>query len=282
MPELSGEYIQTHITAALAEDIGEGDATTNALVDTQRRCQARIVAREALTYCGQQLIEAVFKRLDAQTNITHSHSDGAAVPAGAILATLDAPARALLTGERTALNYAQRLSGVATQAARYVAAVSGTGVLLLDTRKTTPGWRNLEKYAVQCGGARNHRRGLDDMVMIKDNHLAALQGSNRISSAITQCRETHPDLKIEVEADTPTQARQAAEAGADIILLDNMSLDELRESVALIDGRSQIEASGGVTLETIRDIAQTGVHYISVGALTHSATSMDIALDISL
>ena len=282
MPELSGEQIQDHVTAALAEDIGEGDATTNALVDAQRYCQAHIVARESLTYCGQTLIETVFHRLDAEAIISHSHNDGDEVPAGAILATINASARAVLTGERTALNYAQRLSGVATQAARYVAAVSGTGVLLLDTRKTTPGWRDLEKYAVQCGGARNHRRGLDDMVMIKDNHLAALQGSNRIVSAIAQCRAMHPNLKIEVEADTPIQARQAAEAGADIILLDNMSLDELRESVALIDGRSQIEASGGVTLNTIRDIAQTGVHYISVGALTHSATSTDIALDISL
>ena len=282
MPELSGEQIQDHVTAALAEDIGEGDATTNALVNAQRRCQAHIVAREPLTYCGQKLIETVFHRLDAEAVITHPCSDGDEVQAGVILATINASTRAVLTGERTALNYAQRLSGVATQAARYVAAVNGTGVLLLDTRKTTPGWRDLEKYAVQCGGARNHRRGLDDMVMIKDNHLAALQGSNRIASAITQCREAHPNLKIEVEADTPIQARQAAEAGADIILLDNMSLDELRESVALIGGRSQIEASGGVTLETIRDIAQTGVHYISVGALTHSATSMDIALDISL
>ena len=282
MPELSGEQIQDHVTAALAEDIGEGDATTNALVDAQRYCQAHIVARESLTYCGQTLIETVFHRLDAEAIISHSHNDGDEVPAGAILATINASARAVLTGERTALNYAQRLSGVATQAARYVAAVSGTGVLLLDTRKTTPGWRDLEKYAVQCGGARNHRRGLDDMVMIKDNHLAALQGSNRIVSAIAQCRAMHPNLKIEVEADTPIQARQAAEAGADIILLDNMSLDELRESVALIDGRSQIEASGGVTLDTIRDIARTGVHYISVGALTHSATSTDIALDISL
>lgn len=282
MPELSGEQIQDHVTAALAEDIGEGDATTNALVDAQRYCQAHIVARESLTYCGQTLIETVFHRLDAEAIISHSHNDGDEVPVGTILATINASARAVLTGERTALNYAQRLSGVATQAARYVAAVSGTGVLLLDTRKTTPGWRDLEKYAVQCGGGRNHRRGLDDMVMIKDNHLAALQGSNRIASAITQCRAMHPNLKIEVEADTPIQARQAAEAGADIILLDNMSLGELRESVALIDGRSQIEASGGVTLDTIRDIAQTGVHYISVGALTHSATSTDIALDISL
>lgn len=282
MPELSSEQIQDHVTLALAEDIGGGDATTNALVDAQRRCQAHIVARELLTYCGQKLIETVFQRLDADAVITHSCSDGDEVSAGVILATINASTRAVLTGERTALNYAQRLSGVATQAGHYVAAVNGTGVLLLDTRKTTPGWRYLEKYAVQCGGARNHRRGLDDMVMIKDNHLAALQGSNRIASAIVQCREAHPNLKIEVEADTPIQARQAAEAGADIILLDNMSLDELRESVALIGERSQIEASGGVTLDTIRDIAQTGVHYISVGALTHSATSMDIALDISL
>lgn len=282
MPELSREHILEHVAAALAEDIGTGDATTNALIDDQRQCQGRVVAREAFTYCGSQLIEIVFRELDPEASVNHHHVDGDTVASGTVLATIDATARALLTGERTALNYAQRLSGVATQSLKYVTAVKGTGVLILDTRKTTPGWRALEKYAVQCGGARNHRRGLDDLIMVKDNHLAALQGGNRIASAIELCRGAHPQLKIEVEADTPIQARQAAESGADIILLDNMTLEELRQSVALIDGRAQIEASGGITLDTIRDIAETGVHFISVGALTHSAPSVDIALDFSL
>ena len=186
MPELSGEQIQDHVTAALAEDIGEGDYHQR-LVDAQRYCQAHIVARESLTYCGQTLIETVFHRLDAEAIISHSHNDGDEVPAGAILATINASARAVLTGEH-------RLELCATP---FRCGHSGRplcrrrkrhGRLLLDTRKTTPGWQDLEKYAVQCGGARNHRRGLDDMVMIKDNHLAALQGSNRIASAIAQCR----------------------------------------------------------------------------------------------
>jgi nicotinate-nucleotide pyrophosphorylase (carboxylating) len=190
---------------------------------------------------------------------------------------LHGPTRALLTAERTALNFVQRLAGVATLTAQFVEQVAGTQAQILDTRKTTPGWRTLEKYAVACGGGTNHRVGLYDQVMIKDNHLALL-GDN-ITRAVSLAREASPELKIEVEADTVEQARAAVEAGADIVLLDNMSCDQIREAIKLIDGRSKTEASGGVTLETVRQIAETGVDFISVGALTHSAPSVDIALD---
>jgi len=175
------------------------------------------------------------------------------------------------------LNFVQRLAGVATLTAKFVEQVAGTQAQILDTRKTTPGWRTLEKYAVACGGGTNHRIGLYDQVMIKDNHLALL-GDN-ITRAVSLAREASPELKIEVEADTVEQARAAVEAGADIVLLDNMSCDQIREAIKLIDGRSKTEASGGVTLETVREIAETGVDFISVGALTHSAPSVDIALD---
>jgi nicotinate-nucleotide pyrophosphorylase (carboxylating) len=189
----------------------------------------------------------------------------------------------LLTAERVALNFVQRLSGVATLTAQFVEAIRGTGAAILDTRKTTPGWRELEKYAVRCGGGQNHRFGLWDMVLIKDNHLAALRDAqpNAIAAAVQRAREKFPALKVEVEADTLEQVRQAFNAGADIILLDNMSLEELRESVRVVGGRAKTEASGGVNLHTVRGIAETGVDYISVGAITHSARAVDIGLDFS-
>jgi nicotinate-nucleotide pyrophosphorylase (carboxylating) len=197
------------------------------------------------------------------------------------LLEIEGPAAALLTAERVALNFVQRLSGIATLAARFVDAVAGTGAAILDTRKTTPGWRELEKYAVRCGNARNHRFGLWDMVLIKDNHLAALREAkpNAIAAAVERARQKFPALKIEVEADTLVQVEQAVAAGADIILLDNMPVEELRSAVRLVAGRAKTEASGGVNLQTARAIAETGVDYISVGAMTHSARAMDIGLD---
>ena len=194
---------------------------------------------------------------------------------------MEGPARALLTAERVALNFVQRLSGVATLVAQFVEAVAGTRATILDTRKTTPGWRELEKYAVRCGGAQNHRFGLWDMVLIKDNHLAALRGAtpNAIAAAVQRAREHHPLLKIEVEADTLTQVEQAVAAGADIVLLDNMTPEQLREAVRIVGGRAKTEASGGVNLQTVRAIAETGVDFISVGSLTHSARAVDIGLD---
>jgi nicotinate-nucleotide pyrophosphorylase (carboxylating) len=191
------------------------------------------------------------------------------------------PARALLTAERVALNFVQRLSGVATLTAKYVAAIGGTAAHILDTRKTTPGWRRFEKYAVTCGGGRNHRLGLFDLILIKDNHLAALRNErpNAIAAAVQRARSAYPDLKVEVEADTLDQVEQAIAAGADLILLDNMPPPVLRKAVERVAGRAKTEASGGVNLETARAIAETGVDFISVGALTHSARAVDIALD---
>ena len=273
--------IKQHVADALSEDIGQGDATTEALIPADASGQAQIIARETLVVAGVALVEAVFRELDNEASIDGHFEDGEKVQSGDCILTVSARLRALLTGERTALNFLQRLSGVATQSARYAEAVSGTGVLILDTRKTTPGWRMLEKYAVQCGGARNHRRGLDDMMLIKDNHLAALSGEDRIAEAVHRARRASPELKIEVEAETLEQAEQAAEAGVDIVLLDNMTIKELRAAVKLINGRTQTEASGGITLENIREVAETGVNYISAGALTHSARAVDISMKIN-
>ena len=280
MADFADISIKQHVIAALSEDIGQGDATTEALIPADASGQAQIIARETLVVAGVALVEAVFSELDNEASIDGHIEDGEKVQSGDCLLTVTARLRALLTGERTALNFLQRLSGVATQSARYAEAVSGTGVLILDTRKTTPGWRMLEKYAVQCGGARNHRRGLDDMMLIKDNHLAALSGEDRIAEAVHRARRASPELKIEVEAETLEQAEQAAEAGVDIVLLDNMTIEELRAAVKLINGRTQTEASGGITLENIREVAETGVNYISAGALTHSARSVDISMEI--
>ena len=280
MADFADISIKQHVADALSEDIGQGDATTEALIPADASGQAQIIARETLVVAGVALVEAVFSELDNEASIDGRFEDGEKVQSGDCLLTVTARLRALLTGERTALNFLQRLSGVATQSARYAEAVSGTGVLILDTRKTTPGWRMLEKYAVQCGGARNHRRGLDDMMLIKDNHLAALSGEDRIAEAVHRARRASPDLKIEVEAETLEQAEQAAEAGVDIVLLDNMTIEELRAAVKLINGRTQTEASGGITLENIREVAETGVNYISAGALTHSARSVDISMEI--
>ena len=280
MTDFADISIEQHVIAALSEDIGQGDATTEALIAADASGKAQIIAHEALVVAGVALAEAVFSELDNEAYIDGHFEDGEKVQSGDCLLTVTARLRALLTGERTALNFLQRLSGVATQSARYAEAVSGTGVLILDTRKTTPGWRILEKYAVQCGGARNHRRGLDDMMLIKDNHLAALSGEDRIAEAVHRARRASPNLKIEVEAETLEQAEQAVEAGADIVLLDNMTIEELRAAVKLINGRTQTEASGGITLENIREVAETGVNYISAGALTHSARSVDISMEI--
>ena len=278
MPEAlaTDDYLPL-VRAALAEDIGSGDATTLALVPEDALSTAVMTAREPLVMAGVDLALASFQEVDERIDFGIEVRDGQDGDFYQPLLRLQGPTRALLTAERTALNFVQRLSGVATLTAQFVQQVAGTNVQILDTRKTTPGWRALEKYAVACGGGTNHRIGLYDQVMIKDNHLAALEGN--MAEAIRRARENYPDLKIEAEADTIEQAQAAAEAGADIILLDNMSCDELRQAVGLIEGRAKTEASGGVTLETVREIAETGVDYISVGALTHSAPSVDIALD---
>jgi nicotinate-nucleotide pyrophosphorylase (carboxylating) len=278
---LSDEDIRRAVEAALAEDVGDGDATTLALVPPDHASRANLVARELMRVAGLPVAEAVFQQLDERVRMERVRSDGDHAAAGDCLMRISGPTRALLTGERTALNFVQRLSGIATLTARFVEAVQGTNATILDTRKTTPGLRRLEKYAVTCGGGRNHRVGLFDRVLIKDNHLVALAEAkpNPVAAAVERARAACPGLIVEVEADSLEQARWAVEAGADIILLDNMQPHQMREAVGLVKGRARTEASGGVNLQTVRVIAETGVDFISVGALTHSAMAVDVALD---
>lgn len=281
MQSLSAAEIEPAVRAALAEDIGPGDATTLATVPPTARSRADMVAREPLVAAGLAFAEAAFRQISTDLEIVRVAGDGQKVVAGEILLRVTGPAQALLSAERVALNFVQRLSGIATLTAQFVAAVAGTGARILDTRKTTPGWRRFEKYAVACGGGQNHRFGLFDRVLIKDNHLAALRDElpNPIAAAVHRARAQFPALKVEVEADTLDPAAQAVAAGADIILLDNMTPEQLRAAVRMVGGRAQTEASGGVSLATVRAIAETGVDFISVGALTHSARAMDIGLD---
>jgi len=280
---LSAEEIRQVVRSALAEDIGSGDVTTLAAVPQSARARAEIRAREPLVVAGLALAEAAFRQISPAAQVTRLTADGRRVAVGKPLLAIAGPARTLLSAERVALNFLQRLCGIATLTAQFVAAVKGTRAQILDTRKTTPGWRRLEKYAVACGGGRNHRFGLFDMVLIKDNHLAALRHEppNAIAAAVQRARARCPNLKVEVEADTLRQVDQAVAAGADIVLLDNMNLRQLRRAVEKCKGRALTEASGGVTLARVRAIAQTGVDYISAGVLTHSAPAVDIGLDFS-
>ncbi len=281
MEPLSADEIRRAVQAALTEDIGPGDATTLATIPESLTANAAMIAREPLTVAGLDFADAAFRELAPVVQIERAARDGQRVEARAVLLRVKGPARAVLTAERVALNFVQRLSGIATLTARFVEAIQGTGAQILDTRKTTPGWRRFEKYAVTCGGGRNHRFGLYDQVLIKDNHLAALRDEkpNAIAAAVARARAKWPKLQVEVEADRLEQVVQAVEAGADIILLDNMSAEQLRAAVKLVAGRARTEASGGVNLQTVRAIAESGVDFISVGALTHSARAVDIALD---
>ena len=256
----------------IAEDVGAGDVTTLAVVDEDATCAAQLLVKEPGVACGLEAAAAVFAELGAR--LEPLVGEGDLVQPGRV-ARVEGPARAVLTGERLALNLVGRLSGIATLTRRYVEAVAGTGVAVLDTRKTTPGLRVLEKHAVRCGGGRNNRLGLDGAILIKDNHLR-LAGS--IGAAVERAKAT--GLPVEVECDTLGQVRQALDAGADTILLDNMALTQLREAVALVGGRAKLEASGGVSLESVRAIAETGVDFVSVGALTHSARSLDVSLEV--
>ena len=278
MPEvLDKDVYLPLVRSALAEDVGSGDVTTMSLIAQGSFASGVIVAKEPLVVAGVDLAIASFRELEKSIDFSVEVLDGQDGDFFQPLIRIHGPARALLTAERTALNFVQRLSGIATLTAKFVQQVSGTNTKILDTRKTVPGWRVLEKYAVACGGGINHRFGLYDQVMIKDNHLVAVGGN--IKKAVKCARENYPKLKIEVEADTVEQAKTAAEAGADIILLDNMSCEELIQSIELISGRSKTEASGGITMDTVREIAETGVDYISIGALTHSAPAVDIGFD---
>ncbi len=270
--------LEATVRGALQEDGAFNDVTTIATVLSDRRSRATLVARETAVICGVPLALEAFRLLDPKVAIRVDREDGSRVRAGEPVLFVTGHARGLLSAERVALNYLQRLSGIATMTSRYVDAVRGTRAKILDTRKTTPGWRVLEKYAVRAGGGTNHRMDLSTGVLIKDNHLAAVDGD--VAKAVTRARELAPrGVKIEVECERVDQVERAADAGADIILLDNMPPDVMAECVQRVGGRAIVEASGGVTLATVRTIAETGVDWISVGALTHSATSMDLALD---
>ncbi len=281
MAPLSADEIRRAVQAALAEDIGSGDVTTLATVPENASVRAAMVAREPLVLAGFAFAEVAFTELSPAVHIEQLVRDGESAGSTRKLMWVSGSAHAILAAERVALNFVQRLSGIATLTAAYVEAVRGTSAQILDTRKTTPGWRRFEKYAVTCGGGHNHRLGLYDQILIKDNHLAALRDDqpNAIAAAIHRARIRFPQHRVEVEADTLEQVAQAVEAGADTILLDNMSPALLRDAVRLVAGRAKTEASGGVNLQTVRAIAETGVDFISVGALTHSARAVDIALD---
>jgi nicotinate-nucleotide pyrophosphorylase (carboxylating) len=267
------------IARALREDVGRGDATTAATVPASARGTAKLIAREACVVAGLPLLDEVFGALGGVRVQVGRAKDGAAVARGDVLARLEGSLTSILVGERLALNLLQRLSGVATLTRRFVDAVAGTGAAILDTRKTTPGLRLLEKYAVRMGGGRNHRFGLDDGILIKDNHLAAC-GSVR--DAVSRARANAPHgLRIEVECDRLAQVREALAAGADAILLDNMSPGEVRAAVGLIAGGALVEVSGGVDLDSVRAYAEAGPDVISIGRLTHSAPAVDIALEIA-
>ena len=279
--ELTAAEIRRAVRAALAEDLGSGDATTLATVPVNAKSVALMRAREPLTACGIQFAEIAFRELSPQIKIEKFARDGQKVAAGKTLLKISGSSRAILSAERVALNFIQRLSGVATATAQFANEIKSFRAKILDTRKTTPGWRRFEKYAVKCGGGKNHRIGLFDMILIKDNHLVALRNEkpNAVAAAILHARKKFPKLKVEVEADSLAQVAQAADAGADIILLDNMTTAQLRQAVKIVRGRAKTEASGGVNLKIVRAIAATGVDFISVGAITHSARAVDIGLD---
>lgn len=278
--------VQALIDLALAEDIGTGDVTSLATVPADRLAEGVMIAKAEGVLSGIDVARQVFQTVDPTITFTPLLVDGDILTDRAEIATVSGPARALLTAERTALNIVQRLSGVATQTARYVAGTEGTAAHIVDTRKTTPGMRLLEKRAVMHGGGRNHRFGLADGVLIKDNHLAAIGGSNRITEAVQRARDLAPHtLKIEIEVTSLEELREALDARADIIMLDNMGTEMMAEAVGIRDNHGHhalLEASGGITLARIPEIAATGVDLISVGALTHSSPALDISLDLAL
>lgn len=278
---MTGTALRVLVARALEEDLGRGDVTSDLLIPSDAAARAVFRSRGNGVIAGLDVAAMVFDVVDNQLQFAASIREGAAVAPDQEIGVVSGSARSVLRSERVALNFLQRLSGIATLTSRYVEGVRGTRARIVDTRKTTPGLRSLEKYAVRVGGGYNHRRDLSDAMLIKDNHLAVIGALGlSLGEAIRKARESIPHtLKIEVEVDRFDQISEALAAGADIILLDNMSTEDLKRAVALIDGRAVIEASGGVNLTTIREIAATGVDVISVGALTHSAPALDIGLD---
>jgi len=271
----AGHYREV-VRRALAEDLGWGDVTTEAIVDGSLRARGVIVAKCDCVMAGLDVAAEVFRQLDPAAVITINLPDGASTSKGKIVAEVRGAAGAMLTAERTALNFLQRLSGIATLTRKFVDAAAGR-ITILDTRKTTPTLRALEKYAVRAGGGTNHRNGLDDAIMIKDNHIRLAGG---VAEAVKRMREARDDMPIEVEAQSMEQVEQALVARANVIMLDNMPIDAMREAVRKIAGRAKVEISGGVTLERIPELASTGADYVSVGALTHSAASADLSFEL--
>jgi nicotinate-nucleotide pyrophosphorylase (carboxylating) len=277
--ELPREVIEEAVRRALAEDLGPaGDVTTLATVGDRAEAAAQIVTRQPGVIAGLAVATFAFETVgEGRVRVEPVARDAVQVQAGEVLATVRGPMRDVLTAERTALNFLGHLSGIASLTRRWVDAIDGTRAAIRDTRKTLPGLRALEKYAVRCGGGRNHRMSLSDAALVKDNHVVAAGGVVR---AFERVREKYPGLDVEVEVDTLEQAREVIDAGADLVLLDNMSLDDMRAAVAYAGGWVKLEASGGLTLAGARDVAETGVDYLAVGALTHSAPVLDIGLDI--
>jgi nicotinate-nucleotide pyrophosphorylase (carboxylating) len=266
--------LKATVALALAEDVGEGDLTA-ALIPSEARAAATVISRESAVLCGTAWFSEVFRQLDPRIAVHWQAQDGDRVTPDQPLCNLDGPARALLTGERTALNFLQTLSGTATLARRYADAVAGTRAVILDTRKTLPGLRRAQKYAVRCGGCQNHRLGLYDAVLIKENHIMA---AGSITAAVTTARRLYPQVTLEVEVETLAELAEALQAGPDIVMLDNFDLEGMRQAVAVTAGRVKLEASGNVNLDTLRRIAETGVDYISVGGLTKDVRAVDLSL----
>jgi nicotinate-nucleotide pyrophosphorylase (carboxylating) len=272
------EDISQFVAKALAEDIGPGDLTTEALIPKGITGKAEIIAKEGLVLAGVDIAKEVFRQVDPHTSFSANHADGEKLSAGTIIATISGDLSSLLKAERVALNIMQRLSGIATLTREYVKRTEDTVARIVDTRKTTPGLRALEKYAVRVGGGKSHRFGLFDGILIKDNHIAAV-GS--IKEAVKRARERAPHtLKIEVETETIEQVKEAMAAGADIIMLDNMDMSTMKDAIKLIDGKALVEASGGINMNNVRQAAEAGVDFISIGAITHSARSMDISMEV--
>lgn len=275
-----GFDVDDFVRRVLAEDMGSGgDVTSRATIAADARFTAKLVAREPIVLAGIDLAEAFFTKMDEEVIAERLADDGQRVETGAVLMKLRGNARAMLAAERSALNTLQHLSGIATLTRRYVDSIAGTGATLLDTRKTIPGLRSLEKYAARMGGAENHRMRLDDGILVKDNHVAVAGG---VGAAVSAAKAADTGFEVQVEVDSIAQVEEALDAGADRLLLDNMDVPTLRKAVELVAGRVPLEASGGVTLETIRAIAETGVDYISVGRITQSAPAVDIGMDYAL
>lgn len=284
-PAIDWKRVDILIDLALEEDLGDkGDTTTDSVIPAELVTEGVLLAKEDLVCAGLPIAERLFEKIDPKILFTPLMKEGEFCPKGTIMAKMEGKARSLLTGERTALNFLQRLCGVATASHKYQKLAEGTSCKVLDTRKTTPGWRNLEKYAVAAGGAFNHRIGLYDRVMIKDNHreLAGLEGEHGILRSVEKARKMFPSLEVEVEVDSLEELTDAIASGAEYILLDNMSNEMMAEAVKINQGRAKLEASGGITLERIPSIAALGVDFISCGALTHSVKSADISLDIKI